>query len=177
MSLDIPPPSIRIRSADVPPTATAQHKGAYIKDGAIHFFKKSDVVASELDWYHIVRPYRPERPLDGPLYIRICLAWPYTAATPKRIQARRAVVFHDRRPDLDNLLKSLLDVLTRASVIAEDARISILLAAKVRAPKGGVSIDIGGLPRSMDSFTPEEQLEQIQLGLFELITETKGNKP
>lgn len=171
--LEIPPPDIRIRSSDVPPTATAQHKGAFIRDGKVHFYKRQDVVESEFDWYHIVAPYRPKEPLDGPLYVRVCLAWPYTAATPKRVRERKAVVPIDRRPDLDNLLKSLLDVLTRAAIIAEDARIAVLLAAKVRTPHGGVSIDIGRLPRTFDSFTPEEQLEQIQLPLFDLIKETK----
>lgn len=160
-------PVVSIRSLAVPPTATAQQKGAFVVGGRVRFYTKKEVREAESDWWHIVAPSRPASPLDGPLWLRACLAWDYTASTPKRVRDRKAVVPNDRRPDLDNLIKSMLDVLTKTSVIAEDARIALLVVSKVRAPHAGVSIDIGPLPRVLSAWTPEEQM---QLDLFPLET-------
>lgn len=169
--MDLPPAIVSIRSSATPPTATAQQKGAFCgHDGRVHFFTKAKVREAESDWWHIVQPFAPSAPLDGPLWIRVCLAWQYTAGTPKRIQKAGKLMPLDRRPDLDNLLKAMLDVLTKCGIVREDARIALIIASKVRGPHAGVSIDIGTLPHVLESWTAPEQMD---LPLFATDQETE----
>jgi crossover junction endodeoxyribonuclease RusA len=61
--------------------------------------------------------------LDGPLAVTIKFSMPRPKAAAKRH-------WHDRRPDLDKLVRSTLDGITDAGVIADDARIAHLTATK-----------------------------------------------
>lgn len=64
-------------------------------------------------------------PMDGPLCVRMVFTLRKPASAPKK---RRT--WPDRKPDLSKLVRSTEDALTDAGVIADDARIVELTAAK-----------------------------------------------
>jgi Holliday junction resolvase RusA-like endonuclease len=61
--------------------------------------------------------------LDGPLAVRIEFLLHKPASTPKR------KIWADRKPDLDKLVRSVLDAVDKV-VIAEDSRVVSLTASK-----------------------------------------------
>lgn len=127
------------------PTATAQQKGAYVGgDGRVHFFTKRAVMDAENGWADILRPAREAfgPALTGPVALRIDLLFPYVKATPKLIQAIGEWTPLDKRPDLDNLLKALLDTMTRLAFWVDDGQIYALDVRKLRTPSPGLRLAI-----------------------------------
>lgn len=61
---------------------------------------------------------------DAPLLVRLTFFLPRPASAPRR------VTHPVRKPDLDKLARCVLDCLTRAHAIADDARIVLLIAEK-----------------------------------------------
>jgi crossover junction endodeoxyribonuclease RusA len=66
---------------------------------------------------------------DGPVAVHVTFLIRRPASAPRR-------VWPDRKPDLDKLLRSTLDALTTAGVIADDARVVEISASKVYAAAG-----------------------------------------
>jgi crossover junction endodeoxyribonuclease RusA len=69
-------------------------------------------------------------PLDGPVEVSIVFYLEKPASRPK------GVVFADRKPDIDKLVRSVLDSLTDAGVLREDSRVVDLHALKLYARRG-----------------------------------------
>lgn len=76
---------------------------------------------SRTGWEDLIRwqalQHRPERLLDGPLALKCVFYMPRPKSAPKRRE------WNDRRPDIDNLFKSVADAL-KGLVFVEDARIA-----------------------------------------------------
>lgn len=79
-------------------------------------------------------------PLDGPLVVGMVFTLPKPASAPKR---RRT--YPDRKPDLSKLVRSTEDALTDAGLIADDARIVGLTAAKVFPREDERALDAPGV--------------------------------
>ncbi len=94
---------------------------------------------SRTGWEQAVRiqalQHRPERLLDGPLALVCRFYLPRPKSAPKR---RR---WPDRRPDLDNLEKTVLDVLT-GLVWTDDARICQKLVGKLYGDPPRVEVEV-----------------------------------
>lgn len=84
--------------------------------------------------------YRPEKPAEGPIQIRITFVFPYRKSEKKTLVASQAVIAHTVRPDLDNMEKALLDTMTRLGFWKDDAQIFDKSTAKVWGPTYGVRI-------------------------------------
>jgi Holliday junction resolvase RusA-like endonuclease len=137
---------LHFRTRALPPTATAQQKGAYVDraTGGIRFFTKPAVRRAETTWAGILRPAREVfgPALAGPVDARFDFVWPYTAATPKRTRALGEWIPHDRRPDLDNILKALLDTMTAMQFWADDGQLCGIDARKWRGPEAVVELSL-----------------------------------
>lgn len=70
--------------------------------------------------------YAPAKPLEGPVSVQMTFAMP----RPQRLRRAISSVPHVAKPDIDNLVKAVLDVLTRVGFWADDAQVSHLLVAK-----------------------------------------------
>lgn len=85
--------------------------------------------------------------LDGPLRLEVSFRLPPTGRWSKTDSAR-GWRWKPRKPDLDKLLRSTLDALTDAAVIADDARVCEIDAGKteVAGPSGAfiVLASLGG---------------------------------
>jgi Holliday junction resolvase RusA-like endonuclease len=88
----------------------------------------------------IARQQAPETPLEGPLAVDIFFAFTVPKSrAKKKTQAQR---YKDTKPDIDNLIKAVLDGLNTAGIWRDDAQIAILRAAKTwsESPRTVVTI-------------------------------------
>jgi Holliday junction resolvase RusA-like endonuclease len=88
---------------------------------------RAEVARAGRDWRAAAG--MPE-PLDGPVEVSIVFYLEKPASRPK------GVVFADRKPDIDKLVRSVLDSLTDAGVLREDSRVVDLHALKLYARRG-----------------------------------------
>jgi len=130
--------------AGTPPTATAQQKGVYVRQGRARFYVKAKVRRAERTWFSRLYPYRRAlaQPLDGPVLVSIRLVFPFTADTSKKTRLAGRNIPHGRRPDIDNLVKALLDTMTKMRFWHDDGQIFALCVAKYRGAKVGTTIHV-----------------------------------
>lgn len=133
ISLDlygIPVPQIRPRFA---------RRGDYV-----HTYDPQDSLKKQFQW-QIKSQYRDE-PLKMPLAMDIVFFMPIPKATSgiKKRQMLVGALHHDKRPDVDNLQKFILDCLNDI-VIKDDSQIADIRARKVYSDKPGTSIRIRAL--------------------------------
>lgn len=126
----------------VPPTATAQQKGVFVRNGRAHFFTKQKVRDAEDFLAAMIAPHVPEEPLAGPVYFQARWCFPYRKSEPKRVTRAGLEIPHTSRPDLDNLEKNLLDVLTRLRFWEDDAQVFTKSTAKFWGPSPYLAIAI-----------------------------------
>jgi Holliday junction resolvase RusA-like endonuclease len=128
---------------NITPKPQARPRAALFKgaDGRprARVYKASAAQEAERDLFYLAatHPLRPPAPLQGALALSICVALP----TPKSLRGskRRHAV---KRPDLDNYIKFVLDVLTRASYWEDDNQIVEIYATKQYVPIGNGYWDI-----------------------------------
>lgn len=106
---------------DVPST-TAQQRGhgAHGKT-----WESPGLKAARAAWQALFERHRPEKPLPGPVAIQVMLCYHRRGLGEDQVNPR--VV----RPDLDNLVKVILDALMAANVILDDAKVCDLHAIKL----------------------------------------------
>lgn len=85
-----------------PPTATAQQKGAMVRGGHIHFFKKKTVADAERQLINAVRGFAPAEPWDCPIALGV--EWRF-----ERHKTHKHLEWRKTYPDTDNLQKMLKD--------------------------------------------------------------------
>jgi len=85
------------------------------------------------------RDHLPESPIDGPLGINLNFLMPRPGGKcRKRPHPEDDRLPHDKKPDLDNLTKAVLDVLTQIGFWRDDSQIWRLTATKeMHRDKGG----------------------------------------
>jgi Holliday junction resolvase RusA-like endonuclease len=84
-------------------------------------------------------------PLQGPVHVRVEFYMPRPKSAPKRITLPAT------RPDVDKLLRCVLDALTRAGVYGDDGQVVETTALKRFA---GDQRDVGGTPRAVVTVQP-----------------------
>lgn len=131
---------IRVKLDIVPPTATAQQKGVFVRNGRAHFFTKQKVRDAEDFLAAMLAPHAPAVPLHGPVYFQARWCFPYRKSEPKRVTAAGREIAHTVRPDLDNLEKALLDVLTRLRFWEDDSQVFTKSTAKFWGPSPYLAI-------------------------------------
>lgn len=114
----------------VPPKATAQQKGAFVVGGRVRFFKKSSVRNAENLLAAMLEKHAPPEPFDGPVRLYVHWTFPYRKSEKRSLTSRAVCIRHTVRPDLDNLEKSLLDVMTALGFWRDDSQIVFKQTAK-----------------------------------------------
>lgn len=79
-------------------------------------------------------------PLDGPLTVAMVFTLPKPKSAPKK-----RTTYPDRKPDLSKLVRSTEDALVDSGLIADDARITMLVASKVFPNEGAGALDAPGV--------------------------------
>lgn len=120
--------SILIEIPGNPSSKTAQQKGEAVVHGHIHHYKKASVREAErvLSWQ--LKRFVPDEPLTGPIRLRV--EWFFELKKQKREEWKIT------RPDLDNLEKGLLDVMTDLGFWRDDSQIVVKITTKKVVPVG-----------------------------------------
>lgn len=133
-------PDLAFRMEGEPPRRTLQaSRGARMgHDGRVHFYTRTPAreEAARMVWRFRsgLPPGWAARPPSGPVRVRVELVYPLR----RKDRARgEALLPHFERPDADNLVKSLLDSMTRAGVWEDDGQVHDL---RVRKWRGGVPV-------------------------------------
>lgn len=125
----------------VPPKATSQTKRLVMVNGKPKFFPKKEHQIAENDLTLLCAPHRPTAPLVGPVALRVDFVFPWRASEPKRRLALGRAPNHVR-PDCDNLVKLLCDVLTRLHFYGDDGQIADLHVTKAWGDKIGIYVAV-----------------------------------
>jgi Holliday junction resolvase RusA-like endonuclease len=128
-----------------PPTATAQQQKTAVIGGKVRKYDPKNVKAAKSDLFAALFPYRPEQPLEGPLSVRINWVYPFLKKHyGKRFLKADFFDGHpcDTRPDVDNLIKGLFDVMTRCGFWRDDSQVAELYFAKCYGHCVGIWVEI-----------------------------------
>lgn len=98
-----------------PPTVTAQEHKVRIVHGKPMFYDTAKLKAARHTFENLLRQYRPNTPLDGPVALTVC--WHFATKSHKEGTWRVT------RPDTDNLQKLLKDCMTRTGFWLDDAQV------------------------------------------------------
>ena len=112
----------------IPPKHTAQGGKRILKtrDGRLFIGKKTDSKAqqTENELLMMFYPFRPEKPIVGPLKLEVGWFYPYRSLEPKKNRGK--CIWCDKRPDADNILKFVCDIMTRLGFWLDDGQIADL---------------------------------------------------
>ena len=79
----------------------------------------------------LMNEHRPPTPMEGPLRLDVQFRYPWRAGTSKKVRTAGRPVPKDKKPDLDNCLKQLLDTMQSGGFFRNDSQIADLHASKV----------------------------------------------
>lgn len=96
--------------------------------------KNTRVWEEYVKWQAI--PHRPDKPLEGPLIIKMIFEMP----RPKSLLQK--IFFHIKKPDIDNLQKSMIDALEKAAIFKNDSQFVFKISTKRYAEVTGVYVII-----------------------------------
>jgi len=99
---------------------------------------KSKKVEKELTV--LFQEHRPSEPLKGALRLKVLWMYPYRKAEPKK--NRSFPIYCDTRPDCDNLVKGIKDIMTRLGFYTDDGQIASLEFTKMWGEDCGIYITI-----------------------------------
>lgn len=129
----------------IPPTTTmagGSGRRSYLRpDGKIGTFKSAKAREAEDTWIGLFLPHQPAHAYKAPCAVKIALAYPWRKSEPKwRLAQAKAP--HTSKPDLDNLAKTLLDVLVKLRYIEDDAGVYKLELSKCWSDQPGIALTI-----------------------------------
>lgn len=124
-----------------PPKCTSQTKRLAMIGGKPRFFAKKSHKDAEDDLLSLCMPYAPAEPLQGPLKLTVRFVFPWRKSESKRRRAM-AILPNDCRPDADNMIKLVGDVLTKLRFYNDDGQVSDLRVSKFWGDHVGISVEI-----------------------------------
>jgi Holliday junction resolvase RusA-like endonuclease len=125
-------PDVVFRVAGEPPRRTAQAgRGAYAVGGRVRFYVRPEAREEE---QRMAAEFRRQLPAGwearrGAVRVAVELVYP---ATKKDALRGDELILHAVRPDVDNIVKGVLDALTRAGVWVDDGQVADLRVRKWR---------------------------------------------
>ena len=131
-----------------PPKSTHQASARILKrkDGTQFIGKMSNSKGKRVrdNLMTLFMPHRPSEPLEGPVELRVTWAYGWRSSETKK---RKVMPYRwcDKRPDCDNLVKLVKDVLTDLGFWRDDSQVAKLTFQKVWTHKPHISIMIEGL--------------------------------
>jgi Holliday junction resolvase RusA-like endonuclease len=107
-------------------------------------FTPKTTVDAEQEFILTAKDFKPEQRMTGPISVTLGFYMPCQAHMSKK--NKQAIQFkpHTVKPDIDNLVKLVLDALTKAEFWKDDSQVVILKAVKYWAgnERCGISVEI-----------------------------------
>lgn len=124
----------------IPPTATAQQKGVMVVGGKPRFFKKKRQQQAENTFHALLLPHRPPQPFDCAVSLCVVFSFPWRASEKKSRIAQWSSYPISVRPDVDNLGKALIDVMTTLRFWRDDSQIARMMLEKQYSDEPGILV-------------------------------------
>lgn len=121
----------------IPPTATAQQR-RHTRSGISYL--PANVRRAQSLLYAEFLPHRPSSPMEGPLAVVVEWCFPHPQASSVGMKLRK--IPKTTRPDLDNLAKLALDVMTRCGYWRDDSQLAVLTMRKYYSPTPGITVTV-----------------------------------
>lgn len=126
------------------PKGTAQQKGERIgyrfvrgrKVPYIDHYRKANVQMARSQFILKMKPYRPKEPSDRPIRLVVCLY--FDISKPKKLWGK----YKTTRPDCDNYVKEIKDVMTKLKFWNDDAQVVDLRVIKRYSEKATIYISL-----------------------------------
>lgn len=116
-------------------------------------YTPAKTVQAEREFVSFANEHAPPEPLDAPLSVTLTFTLPEPSSMPKwRAEAmRNGHVWPEKKPDVDNLAKLVLDALNRSGRFwRDDACVCEIHARKVYGTQPGTAVRIGVLAHVED---------------------------
>jgi len=119
--------------------ARARKRGKFIT-----MYKHENQIENEKIIKHLLKKYAPKEPLKGVLKMQVFCYMPIPSGTSKKKLEliRSKPVYHTKKPDIDNLLKNILDCMTSLKFWKDDSQVSIVEGYKVYSDSPRWEIDL-----------------------------------
>ena len=129
-----------------PPKSTHQASQAVLKNkktgkhfiGKMQNSKGKKVRGSLMQMF---AAYRPKSMFEGPVELRVVWAYAWKKSEPKK-NKEKGYKYCDTRPDCDNLLKLVKDVLTDLAYWHDDSQVARLVFTKIWCDNPHITINI-----------------------------------
>lgn len=120
------------------PTAQARARHMTTKSGLSVSYKSANQKANERTLEALLAPYAPKAPLQGPLVLEFVAAMPLGKSDSKKLREAKIAghVLPEKKPDLDNMTKQLMDAMTRLNFWHDDVQVVCLRCEKIYAERG-----------------------------------------
>lgn len=135
-----------------PPTTTQQQHRVIVVNGRPKFIPGKGVAKTRQYFRNALLPYQGQT-IDGPVAVTTIWSYPYRTSEPKKVTEKKLVLPKDTRPDIDNLMKALLDEVVSAGILPDDNAIATLTTYKCWSADPGITIQIE--PIDGDDFEQE----------------------
>jgi Holliday junction resolvase RusA-like endonuclease len=131
-----------IEIAEEPPRSTAQMKKVSVIHGRPHFYEPENVRRAKTWLRNHLADHAPEKPYEGAVELQV--EWTYHSNKKK-------TEWKITRPDTDNLIKMLKDVMTELGYWKDDAQVCLETSSKCISKNPGLKICI----REMEAYEQE----------------------
>lgn len=120
------------------PTAQARARHGRTKSGLPMTFKSANQKANERTLEALLAPHAPKTPLAGPLVLEFVAALPVGKSDSKKLREAKltGMVSPEKKPDIDNLTKQIMDCMTRLQFWTDDVQVVCLRCEKIYAEQG-----------------------------------------
>ena len=118
-----------------PPRVTAQQREVTVVNGRPRFYAPERLRFAQNTYLNDVWPYRPKTPLSGPVALWVT----FNFSTKDKKKWNKAKV---TRPDTDNMVKALKDVMTAAGFWNDDSQVYHEVISKYWSAEGSIRVVI-----------------------------------
>jgi len=136
---------IEFQVAFDPPKATHQGSGTILrrKDGTTFIGRPSSSPGAKAKkvWLRTFKPHKPREPLEGPLEARIEITFPWRTSDTKKVRSRGHAAM-PTKPDIDNLMKLVLDAMSQSQFWNDDNQVTDLICRKRLGDNPGITVRI-----------------------------------
>lgn len=122
---------IHIKEYLDPPKTTAQQARLVVRNGKLFKYDTPALLKAKLQLKRVLKKYVPKTPLDKALSLEI--VWSRLGSARDQERQKEEDVFDVRRPDCDNILKGLLDIMTDLGFWVDDSLLTSIKITKLKA--------------------------------------------
>ena len=117
------------------PTVTHQEKKISVKNGKPCVYEPDELKDARAKFEAYFAKYSPDKPLNGPL--RLITKWMFPV-----VGKHQAATYKTTKPDTDNMIKLLKDVMTKLNFWNDDAQVASEITEKFWNDVQGIYVRI-----------------------------------